>query len=160
MTTPARDVADFRRRAFIRLIATTPLGVADPIAEWADREPLWEVFADRTELLDALQQHWVDQLSRRIHGEATYPLGPAPLMQLYADLSIELAPLRAILFTHQDDAAIAATLLEEHLLLARAAGYLDGRASTATLSWRARDLIATVPAQREGEPVSSSMSEA
>jgi len=155
MTTRSRDVADFRRRAFIRLIATTPQGVADPIASWADREPLWEVFADRDDLLDALQRYWVDRLSRRIHGEPTYPPGSARLQQLYAELTVELAPLRAILFRCQDDAAVAAALLEEHLLLARAAGYLDGRASTATLTWRAKDLIALVPAQREGEPVNS-----
>ena len=155
MTTLSRDVADFRRRAFIRLIATTPVGADDPLAAWADREPMWEVFSDRADLLDALQHYWVDRLSRQIHQEPSYPLGSARLQELYGDLAIELAPLRAILFRHQDDAAIAATLLEEHLLLARAAGYTDGRASTATLTWRAKDFIATVPTQRAGEPISS-----
>jgi hypothetical protein len=142
-------VNEFRRRAFIRMVATSSYTSDDPLDELAGREAMWEVFDDRADLLDALQRYWFDLLRHVVHAEPTYPLGEDRVREVYADLADEHPVLRAVLSEHEDDAAIIDAVEEERILLARAAGHLH-RASAATLSGRARDLLETVPAQRRG----------
>jgi hypothetical protein len=142
-------VTDFRRRSFIRMVAASPSASQDPLADWADHASLWEVFEDKADLLEALQRHWVDLLGHVVYAEPRYPLGEERVRQVYADLSEEHPVLRALLNEHQDDREIFDSIEEERILMARAAGHLH-RASAATLSWRGRDLLETVPAQRGG----------
>lgn len=152
----ARSVADYRRRAFVRLIAESPYTGGDPLAQWSSEHPLWEVFDDHEDLLRALQAHWIDLLSHSVYGAAEYPLGNDAMRDMYASLADAHPTLRAILAAHEADTAIAGQVIEEHVLLARAAGNLDTRASASTLVWRARDLLATVPEQRAAEHVVAS----
>ena len=142
-------VTDFRRRAFIRMVAASPYASGDPLADWADHESLWEVFDDLADLLDALQRHWIDLLGHVVYAEPHYPLGEERVREIYAQLTEEHPVLREILSAHQDDREIFDSVEEERILLARAAGHLH-RASATTLSWRGRDLLETVPAQRGG----------
>lgn len=148
-----RGVTEYRRRAFVGLIAQDPVTSTDPLEQWAAHAPLWEVFSDRTDLLRALQEHWSDLLSHRVYGAPRYPLGPEELRATYAELAAANPALRAVLDRHADDAELADLRLAEEVLVARAAGNLDARASASTLAWRARDLIASVPAQRESSLV-------
>ncbi|HET7689575.1 MAG TPA: hypothetical protein VFK41_04290 [Nocardioidaceae bacterium] len=150
-----RGVTEYRRRAFIGLIAQAPATGGDPLEQWASHAPLWEVFSGRTDLLRALQEHWTDLLSHRVYGAPRYPLGPEGLRATYAELAATHPALRAVLDRHADDAELADLRLAEEVLVARAAGNLDTRASISTLAWRARDLIASVPAQREAPLVAA-----
>jgi hypothetical protein len=134
------------------LIATSPYAGTDPLAAWMAHGPLWEVFADRADLLAALEEHWVELLSREIYGAPRYPLGGESTREIYARTAAAYPALRAILGLHEDGPALSPLVLQEHVLLARAAGNLDSRASASTLAFRARDLLGQVPAQREGEP--------
>jgi len=154
-----RSVADFRRRAFVGLIAQSPSTGGDPLERWAGHAPLWEVFTDRADLLCALQEQWTDLLSHRVYGAPRYPLGPDALRAVYAALASDNPALRTVLDLHAEDPVIASLRLAEDVLLARAAGNLDSRASASTLAWRARDLIASVPAQREGAALVSALEE-
>lgn len=142
-----RGVTEYRRRAFVGLIAQSPSG-GDPLERWSGHAPLWEVFTDRLDLLRALQEHWTDLLTRRVYGAARYPLGPEGLRATYAELAGDNPGLRALLDRYADDPDLADLRLAEEVLVARAAGNLDWRASASTLAWRARDLIASVPLQR------------
>jgi hypothetical protein len=143
----ASAVTDFRRRALLRTLIASPS--ADPLAEAAGHEALWEVFEDETDLLRSLQQLWFDALSRRVYAEPRYPLGTERVREVYTELAAEHPVLRSVLDSHQDHSGIADDLQDERVLLARAAGHLR-LASPATLSWRARDLIdQLVPAQRQ-----------
>lgn len=148
-----RGVTEYRRRAFVGLIAQTPATGGDPLEQWSGHAPLWEVFSDRTDLLRALQEHWSDLLSHRVYGAARYPLGAELLRTTYADLAAANPALRTVLDLHADDPELADLRLAEEVLVARAAGNLDSRASTSTLAWRARDLLASVPAQRDSSLV-------
>ena len=150
-----RGVTEYRRRAFVGLIAQAPASGGDPLEHWSGHGPLWEVFSDRNDLLRALQEHWTDLLSHRVYGAARYPLGAEGLRTTYAELAGANPALRAVLDRHADDPALADLRLAEEVLVARAAGNLDTRASASTLAWRARDLIASIPAQREGSLVPS-----
>ena len=152
----ARAVVEFRRRAFVRLFASATYDGTDPLKGWHDHESLWEVFADQDDLLASLQEHWVALLSHRIFAESTYPLGNDSLRDAYAEVAREHSALHAVLDAHADDPAIADSVLEEHVFLARAAGHLDRRASASTLAWRTRDLLATIPSQRVAETVDAS----
>ncbi|HSV38629.1 MAG TPA: hypothetical protein VLI04_07695 [Nocardioidaceae bacterium] len=152
----ARSITDYRRRAFVRLIAESAIAGEDPLDSWSSEHPLWEVFEDRADLLRALQEHWVDLLSHRVYGAPEYPLGNDTMRDVYTALAEAHPTLRAILAKFEDDVAIADQLMEEHVLLARAAGNLDTRASASTLVWRARDLLATVPEQRASTHVAAS----
>jgi len=142
-------LADFRRRAFVRVIAASPYDGGDPLQPWSEDPALWEVFEDETDLVVDLQAHWVELLSRAVYGAPQYPLGEEPVIDLYTTLTMEYPTLRAILASHQDDHHLFDSVQEEQILLARAAGHLH-RASPTTLSLRGRDLLETIPAQRGG----------
>ncbi len=140
-------LTDFRRRAFVRGLAASISTADDPMQEWSGHHAVWELFKDESDLLTALHSHWVDLLSRRIYGEPHYPLGEERTREVYTALVEEFPTLRAVLERYQEFPAVAHLVNEERVLLARAAGHL-GHASIATLAWRGRDLLDTIPLQR------------
>lgn len=140
-------LVEYRRRAFVRMIAAAPHTSDDPRVPWAQYVGLWEVFEDEADLLRDLQRYWVELLTHAVYGAPQYPLGEEPVREIYAELAQEHPALRAVLAEHQDDHNLFDGVQEEEILLARAAGHLH-RASQATLSLRGRDLLETIPAQR------------
>lgn len=138
---------DFRRRAFVHGLAASAVAADDPLSAWSRHHAVWELFEDEGDLLAALHEYWVDLLSRRIYGEPHYPLGEERTREVYAALAQELPALREVLERYQEFPALARLVNEERVLLARSAGHL-GHASTATLAWRGRDLLDTIPLQR------------
>lgn len=141
-------VTDFRRRA---LLLTLVAGQSDDVlADAAGDFAVWEVFEDESDLLVELQGHWLDLLTKAVYAAPAYPLGDELVKKVYAALAAEHQALRATLDARQDEFAIRGLVQEERILLARAAGHLD-QVSTATLSWRGRDLVeGLIPSQREG----------
>jgi len=142
-------VADYRRRALVRGIAIARVQDVSSLADWAGRDAVRAVFVDPDDVLVALHEHWVGLLSRRIYGDPQYPLGAERSRELYAGLVADHPGLRELLDKHSDNPAIAHLVNDERILLARAAGFLE-HSSPATLAWRGRDLLETIPAQRAG----------
>ncbi|QLQ10596.1 MAG: hypothetical protein HZY75_09645 [Nocardioidaceae bacterium] len=143
----SRAVTDFRRRALIRVVAAVPVTSADALAPWVSDPALSDVFADDADIVSALQDLWLVELSRRIHSAPRYPLGPEQVLETYAGLASAYPTMRAVLDQHQDDPVIATEVEEERILLARAAGNL-GPSAMATLARRGHDLLSEIPEQR------------